>query len=56
MAQLQRHGIGHVRDLGGMVFPWTCNSAGAMKRLIDAGVTGIVSDFPNRFSEVKAAL
>lgn len=43
-----------VRDIGGMIFAWTCNRVGEMKTLIDVGVTGIMTDFPNRFSEAKA--
>lgn len=52
--QLELSGTDDVRDIGGMVFVWTCNRVGEMKTLIDARVTGIMTDFPNRFSEAKA--
>jgi glycerophosphoryl diester phosphodiesterase len=37
-----------------MVFVWTCNEAGQMAALRAAGVTGIVTDYPNRFAEAAA--
>ncbi|HET7361231.1 MAG TPA: glycerophosphodiester phosphodiesterase family protein, partial [Salinimicrobium sp.] len=38
----------------GMKFvPWTVNSVTEMQRLIDMGVDGIITDYPNLFSEVE---
>jgi glycerophosphoryl diester phosphodiesterase len=40
----------HTRDLAVLV--WTVNDPRAMSRLAALGVDGIISDFPERFSEV----
>lgn len=46
----------HINDLLGekvkSLYAWTVNDQDRMKRLIDVGVTGIISDFPNRVAEV----
>ncbi|MDD4242883.1 MAG: glycerophosphodiester phosphodiesterase family protein [Bacilli bacterium] len=46
----------HINDLLGeevmSLYAWTVNDPEAMKQLISAGVTGIISDFPNRVAEV----
>ncbi|EMJ60019.1 glycerophosphodiester phosphodiesterase family protein [Leptospira sp. P2653] len=34
------------------VIPWTVNDREEMRRLIDAGVDGIISDYPDRLSQV----
>lgn len=39
-------------DLGLLVIPWTVNQPAQMQRLIDWGVDGIISDFPDRLREV----
>jgi glycerophosphoryl diester phosphodiesterase len=31
---------------------WTCNDKAQMRQLIAAGVTGLISDYPNRVREV----
>ena len=46
---LDTRGIDQVRDAGGMVFVWTCNDEAQMATLCRAGVTGIITDYPNRF-------
>jgi glycerophosphoryl diester phosphodiesterase len=46
-AQLER-----ARALGLKVVPWTVNDAQAMRRLIDAGVDGLISDRPDVLREV----
>ncbi len=39
-------------DLGLQVIPWTVNQPAQMQQLIDWGVDGIISDFPDRLREV----
>jgi len=40
--------------LGLKVLPWTVNDPAEMARLIDAGVDGIISDYPDRLRRVMA--
>ena len=40
--------------LGLKVLPWTVNERGDMRTLIDLGVDGIITDYPNRLREVMA--
>ncbi|MEI8325779.1 MAG: glycerophosphodiester phosphodiesterase [Betaproteobacteria bacterium] len=40
--------------LGLQVIPWTVNQKPQMQRLLDWGVDGIISDYPNRLREVMA--
>ncbi len=35
------------------VIPWTVNKTSQMKKLIELGVDGIISDYPNLFKEIK---
>lgn len=35
------------------IVPWTVNTVGAMQQLVDMGVDGIISDYPDLFSQVK---
>ena len=39
-------------DLGLQLVPWTVNEAADMRRLIDWGVDGIITDYPDRLREV----
>lgn len=48
--------IGRARKCGYFVNAWTCNDKDDMRQLIAAGVTGLISDFPNRVAEVLAAV
>ena len=49
---LNMDGITDVRKSGRSVNAWTCNNKGDMRQLIAAGVTGLISDFPNRVRDV----
>lgn len=42
------------RSLGLVVIPWTANDPAAMERLIDWGVDGLISDYPDRLRAVLA--
>ncbi len=44
--------ITDVRKSGRYVNMWTCNNKDDMRKLIAAGVTGLISDFPNRVRDV----
>jgi glycerophosphoryl diester phosphodiesterase len=37
------------------VHPWTVNEEAEMRRLIRAGITGIITDFPQRLRQLLAA-
>ncbi|MGR9086809.1 MAG: glycerophosphodiester phosphodiesterase [Gammaproteobacteria bacterium] len=54
--RLQADGISDVLVTGRMVNVWTCNDKSAMNQLLAAGVTGLISDYPNRVRDVVAAL
>ncbi|MEQ1638373.1 MAG: glycerophosphodiester phosphodiesterase family protein [Methylococcales bacterium] len=47
-------GLSMLRQNGLAVNVWTCNRTVDMRQLLDAGVNGIMSDFPNRVREVLA--
>jgi glycerophosphoryl diester phosphodiesterase len=38
--------------LGLQVIPWTVNEVADMRRLMDWGVDGIITDYPDRLREV----
>ncbi|MEO1626279.1 MAG: glycerophosphodiester phosphodiesterase family protein, partial [Bacteroidota bacterium] len=39
--------IQHLHDKGIRVIPWTVNDPQVMKRLVEQGVDGIITDYPN---------
>jgi glycerophosphoryl diester phosphodiesterase len=43
------------RALGLRVLPWTVNERSDMARLVDLGVDGLITDYPDRLREVLAA-
>jgi glycerophosphoryl diester phosphodiesterase len=47
--QLQLRDIQEVLTSGRWVNAWTCNDATQMRVLADAGFSGIMTDYPNRF-------
>ena len=49
---LQTGAIREVRAAGKAVNVWTCNNESHMRALIDADVTVIMTDYPNRLSTV----
>jgi len=44
--------IAAARKRGMKVVPWTVNDTADMKRLVDLGVDGLITDYPNRFQEL----
>ena len=46
--------VAAAREAGLRVLAWTVNEAADMHRLIDWGVTGIISDRPDRLRQVLA--
>ncbi|NRB33015.1 MAG: glycerophosphodiester phosphodiesterase [Rhizobiaceae bacterium] len=49
---VQRSDIEAAHSLGLKVIPWTVNDASSMKDLIDLGVDGIITDYPDILREV----
>lgn len=50
--KLDPRGIADVRATGRGVNVWTCNKTSQMQELIASGVTGLITDFPNRVRAV----
>lgn len=46
--------IKNVRELGCGVNVWTCNDKADMRQLLALGVSGLISDYPNRVRDVLA--
>ena len=55
LRKLKLDDITTVRDSGHHVNVWTCNNKDDMRQLFAAGVTGLISDFPNRVQDVLLA-
>jgi glycerophosphoryl diester phosphodiesterase len=51
---LTPEGVREAAGLGLAVIPWTVNERGDMTRLIEAGVHGLITDYPDRLREVMA--
>jgi glycerophosphoryl diester phosphodiesterase len=47
--------VAEAHGLGLKVIPWTVNDEAGMRRMIDMGVDGLISDFPDRLRRVAAA-
>jgi glycerophosphoryl diester phosphodiesterase len=47
--------VAHAHSMQMSVIPWTVNEMKDMKKLVDMGVDGIITDYPNRFQEMKAS-
>jgi len=41
------------KDMGMGLIPWTVNDIAKMQQLKDLGVTGVISDYPNLFAQLK---
>jgi glycerophosphoryl diester phosphodiesterase len=52
---LTERGVKEAKALGLTVLPWTVNDRADMERLIDWGVDGLITDYPDRLREVMAA-
>ena len=48
---LDQASLGQARSLGLKVVPWTVNQPADMQRLIDWGVDGLITDYPDRLRE-----
>ncbi|MEU0544591.1 glycerophosphodiester phosphodiesterase family protein [Nocardia sp. NPDC005978] len=47
-----RDSVAEAHAAGILVVPWTVNEPGAMRSLLDTGVDGIITDYPDRLREV----
>jgi glycerophosphoryl diester phosphodiesterase len=47
--------LAEAKALGLKVIPWTVNEPAAMERAIDAGLPGLITDYPDRLRAVMAA-
>jgi glycerophosphoryl diester phosphodiesterase len=52
--ELTAERVEEARALGLAVIPWTVNDRADMLRLIDAGVHGLITDYPDRLRQVMA--
>ena len=54
LKNLNAASVKEAQGLGLQVIPWTANEKPQMERLIDWGVDGIITDYPDRLREVMA--
>ena len=54
-AELTADAVAEATSLGLKVVPWTINARADMARIIDMGVDGLITDYPDRAREVMAA-
>jgi glycerophosphoryl diester phosphodiesterase len=54
-AELTAEAVAEAHNLDLKVVPWTVNARADMERLIDMGVDGLISDYPDRARAVMAA-
>src|SRR5262249_7041120 len=47
--------VAAVRKAGKDVNVWTCNEPAQMRVLLDAGVSGVITDYPNRLAPLLAS-
>lgn len=52
--RVRRLGVREAHALGMAVVPWTIDDKPTMASLIDAGVDGLITDYPNRLRELLA--
>jgi glycerophosphoryl diester phosphodiesterase len=50
--ELDLSSIIDIRQSGRSINVWTCNEKHQIRQLITAGVTGLISDFPNRVNDL----
>jgi glycerophosphoryl diester phosphodiesterase len=43
--------LAYLKSKNIMVIPWTVNEVKDMKKLIDMGIDGMITDYPNRYLE-----
>lgn len=55
-AELEPHDIRRAEHLGLRVIPWTVNETADMRRLVEQGVHGLITDYPDRLRAVLAEL
>lgn len=53
---LDEAGLKEAKALGLTVVPWTVNDEATMRRLVQMGVDGLISDYPDRLRKVLAEL
>ncbi len=44
--------VSRARELGMRIIPWTVNSKEDMERMVELGVDGLITDYPDRFNEL----
>ena len=47
--------LSEAHDRGLKVVPWTCDDPATLKTLMDLGVDGIITDYPNRVRDIMAS-